>query len=93
MGSHPEHDMFVTSALTAPILVHCPQSLDTSTENLPTPPFTLNGSVQLTVKTWRASTEKIRPLPIGGSGTTACRDVTYYSDHYHACSYNYVPPT
>ena len=70
MGSHPEHDMSVTLALTIPTLMHCPQSLDASTKNPPTPPVTPNGSVQLTVKSWEVSTEKVRPLPIGGSGTT-----------------------
>ena len=73
MGSHPEHDMFVTLALTLPTLMHCPQSLDTSTKKPPTPPFTPNGSVQLTVNSWGASTEKIRPLPVGDSGTTVQR--------------------
>ncbi len=48
MGSHPEHDMSVTLALTFPTLAHCPQLPDTLVWYPPTPPITPIASVQLT---------------------------------------------
>ena len=72
MGSHPEHDMSVTLALIAPILVHCPQSPDTLIWYPPTLPITPIASVQLTANVLDGIV-KLRLVLNGASGVTVIK--------------------